>query len=773
MQRYYFVGSVRLKRRRVMPTMFAILCIALAALSLPTRASETASESPQGNQVEKWLRMSNGENIAKGKEVWFSRQPNYTTFSKDRFAEKLTDGILSPKEDGEIWFSQQTVGWSSGADRGIDLLIDLGKQEPVEHVVARILGGGKQHTLVYPKEISVLLSNDGIVFHEASKKIKANDGEKELAESTPGIFFYLPEEGVAFVEPISLAVNARARYVVLRIVGASSWLFLDELAVIKSQAKEGLATIESFPRVSFISDGVRIEPRAKELVITPNLPTPNFFAVRDVRAKHEKDQVIQIEMDLPEAVCFLSSPVDVDRMEGAPKGRAHYRVSGQVSRYGFVGPYYLGLKEGALLEEGTEARISWISEGQLKNTVVVPIKAIMIPKVPASAAALNASLAWLGAREAREWPDFFTSYRNLGFSIVPVFPYFWNDSPSSSDFLQKARREGFRIVMNDSTFHRLLMRHKDKAEIFNRVNGKQGKHLCPAYSGSYYQEEIKRVADLARRCRPDFIFYDIETWQASATEAAQCKICKETQQQSGEKDWNAFLVSQGTRIMKDLHAASAGTAPDGSDPITGLYNTKAEPPVYHSVFDFRALYPGSIHLAQPSLYVQGNARMVGETVRQSYDKLNNRDIVPYLTPGTYGTYAPHQLEQMILEAYLNGAGGITYYVFRDFDPMTFYYHASALSKLAQFAPLLTKGKRIDALSSNEKLRCSAFGRETEALVLVGNYQNAAYNTGAIQFPKKVAFAREIDGVTNEKEVNLEHIVVEPDGHRLIHVIFQQ
>ena len=68
-------------------------------------------------------------------------------------------------------------------------------------------------------------------------------------------------------------------------------------------------------------------------------------------------------------------------------------------------------------------------------------------------------------------------------------------------------------------------------------------------------------------------------------------------------------------------------------------------------------------------------------LRADHEALQNREIIPWLTAGTYGEFASPLMEPMVLETILNGARGLTYYEFRDFDPLDFYYHARALATL--------------------------------------------------------------------------------------------
>src|SRR5690606_35950034 len=132
-----------------------------SVFTVPNNAFSETHVTYSGNQVEKWTTAASGTNLAAGKPVWFSQKPNYLRYSKTGHDTKLTDGALSPRATGEIWFSEETVGWSSGPQQGVDLMIELGKTERINRVVSRFLGGKRTPTQSYPAELTILLSNDG------------------------------------------------------------------------------------------------------------------------------------------------------------------------------------------------------------------------------------------------------------------------------------------------------------------------------------------------------------------------------------------------------------------------------------------------------------------------------------------------------------------------------------------------------------------------------------------------------------------------------------
>ena len=71
---------------------------------------------------------------------------------------------------------------------------------------------------------------------------------------------------------------------------------------------------------------------------------------------------------------------------------------------------------------------------------------------------------------------------------------------------------------------------------------------------------------------------------------------------------------------------------------------------------------------------------------------------------------------------MNGAGGLQYFAYRSFEsPIDYYYHASALKKIAPYEELLLKGKLLDLAGSNTALVYTARRNGNDMLLLIGNY----------------------------------------------------
>lgn len=401
-------------------------------------------------------------------------------------------------------------------------------------------------------------------------------------------------------------------------------------------------------------------------------------------------------------------------------------------------------------------------------------------------AGLDNSLAWMDETTAMQWPNFLSDYRKLGFDYVPAFAQEyskdadgnWNEySQKNLDFVDNARQAGYKIIDIDSPFHMMwkavqsdLKADKiDDAEaeqLFTQVDGKRGHLMNILYRGKYLQNEIQRVAEGVSVTQPDFAYLDIEWWTESVEESRKDPRVQAAWKASG-KEWDDFVTDIGTEVLGEMVAAMRRAVPDRKL-IVGLYNSDPTNEIYNSVFDWKKLYPQIIDIAMPSLYVQGRPLLVADRIRYDYEKMQTRQIIPWLTAGTYGEFDPKLIEPMVLESILNGSRGVTYFFFGDFDPMDFYYHSQAMIALKPYEKVLQAGKPIDYKGDNPDLHYTAFASADEALVLVGNYNHTAQTKVLLPLPIPATKAR-----LGSKTLNIQNnsVSVEvPSGEfRLIYI----
>jgi hypothetical protein len=405
------------------------------------------------------------------------------------------------------------------------------------------------------------------------------------------------------------------------------------------------------------------------------------------------------------------------------------------------------------------------------NKVKVPIKLIDIPQV-APLKRLNVSLNWMLEVEALNYPEFFNAWQNMGFNAVGSFPRTWNDNnkPKMKQFIADARQHGMSIILNCTpTWGYGKLKLPAGAEIYSQVSGGDSKNLCPSYFGKYYADEVARLEECVRQVKPDCVWWDIECWHGGIAEADRCSRCMAEAKASG-KDMSSFLEDCGTRQMKDFYEAIKKGIGDGKMPVVATYDNEPLEPEYQ-IYNFNKIYPAYIQQAQPSLYVAGNAERVHNSIRANYKLMKSKNIIPWLTAGTYGEFDSFKIEPMILEALLNGACGITYFFFYDFDnPMDYYYHAKALAEIAPFEDLIMDGEVLEPTGSNKELIYSGVKKGNELLLLIGNYRKVKDSGTTIELPlDSVSQIKDLRSGQMLKAEKTLKIDIPPGEFRLLHV----
>ena len=673
-----------------------------------------------------WMERTRGENLARGRKVKFSIAPDYRLTSAGNTDETdLTDGRLADMNDDRIWFSKDTVGWYQGAGKGVNFMLDLGNTEPVGDLVVRCLAGQPQPALASPKKLEAFVSSDGKNFYRVASMEKLMPAEKNQSDFKN--FYFLPENGEAYVYPFVLKINSNARYIVLRLTGVTGFLCTDELVVLKAQNADGsFNEVYTKKPTPMFSSGLVVIPRDSELVVSRNIITPDFLEIQDMRTGEDSGKPFTLVMELPAGLRPLNSkakstPVDSNMFKWELPG-----MKAEVPVY---------IKAETAVPEQAHAVFYAEYKNVPPNKLNVPVKLIDIPQVPALKR-LHVSLVWMTEDNALNYPEFFNSWQSMGFNAVGTFPRYWNDTnrQAMKQFVADARQHGMSIIINSTpTWGYGGLRLPPGAEIYSQTPDGKSKNICPSYFGKYYPAELARIEGEVKQVNPDYVWWDIECWHGGIAEAARCERCLAEAKAAG-KDMNDFLEDCGTRQMKDFYEIVKKAAGGGKMPVVATYDNEPLEPQYQ-MYNFNKIYPAYIQQAHPSLYVAGNAERVHNSVRGNYKLMKNRNIIPWLTAGTYGEFDSFKIEQMILEALLNGAGGITYFQFSDFDtPQDFFYHAKALAEIAPYEDLIMDGEVLEPAGSNKELIYSGVKKANEMLLLIGNYRKVKDTGTIIELP---------------------------------------
>lgn len=735
-----------------------------------------------------WEERAKGENLALGRIFKFPVKPKYHLTVRDGKDEwNLTDGKLAKCVDDRIWFAANAVGWYN-IKSPINMLMDLGEVRPVGKIVIRILCGAEQGNLRGPSNIAVDISKDGENYYRAFSLTQLMTGEKDQCDWKR--YYYLEENGKAFVYPFELTVDAEARFVGVTVKGTTGAIFMDELVIIKATEEEIGKTefntaYSPINKVKFTTEGILFSPLKNELVISTNINTPNIFQAQDIRPIKKRKAKVRWVVELPPEITIFKNEFDKKKYpikeqfseNGVDRIRWTLNETKSVGKR-VIRPVYFQLKKGVKPPKNATAVFYTLSEGSKPNKVRVPIRFIIIPKVP-KLKRLHNSLAWMGLSYDGIWPDFLDAWESMGFNCVSSFPRFFKRGkdgmrhidPKRLKALANARSRGLKVIMNESPFHVMVKKHKPGSEVFSQIPGKKSKYACPSYRGKYYKKELERIRRNVETTNPDFVFWDVEIWYHGAKEAASCTRCREGCERSG-KPMKEYLINMGEELNRDLYLAVKNGVKTGTPmPIVGSYNRHPRQPIYQLVGDFNKCYPDYWNLAMPSLYVVGRAKDVHDNIRDNHKLLGCKKIIPWLTAGCYGEFPSKKIEQMVLESLMNGAIGTTYYWFWNFDtPDDYYFHAKAYAQLAPYEDLVADGEVVDLKGDNPAMTYSALRKNGEMLILIGNYNKTKKTTTKITLPfNKIGTVKDLRNKTMLEPGNPLVLDVAPDDIRLIYI----
>ncbi len=693
---------------------------------LPQKSQLARTPIPEIAEYRKlWFERTKGVNLALGKRVEFSIRPGFRLTRKDGTDPfDLTDGKISKDRNELIWFDSGAVGWwiYEGAINGVNLLVDLGKEEDVSTIVIRALGGREQVPMAFPGRFEAFVSRDGKNFYRTDFKQGVSGGETELAGRKTA--YYFDESGKrSFVYPMELEVNASTRYVGLTVTGAADSFFTDELAVMKAEKKgPGFNAAYAGIPEAFPMKGIAVEPRLKELIVSRGVVAPNHFVVKDMREKKDRTGTITLKIEVPGGIELLFPKAD--SAEDRPGGRKLFTLKTHVNQSRTSAVYFRVLPSFRQTPDA-HAGIFAEAEGYEPVRTSVPVGVIDIPEVPRYKR-MNFSV-WGNYPE-----ELLGEFVKLGFNGVTVFPYRWRGKDAEFQaFIRQARQLGFTINMIGVfgyTPDRGVNIPKERSHevCSDLADGKKSVKPCPAYRGEFYRRALEGYRKrIETALYPDIILNDFEGFSSYIREAPYCRYCQEGMKKTG-LNLKDFLAQCGTEIAADLHKEVEEAYKGRRMPGIAYYNI-IPGRVFQDVFDFRKLYGKYTFFAQPVCYLAGDMVEFHERIAGSRRLMKDNRVFPWLTAGTYGEFEPEKIEFQLLETLLNGGCGGCYFYFADFDtPRDFYFHAKALKMLQPYESFLLEGTPFFELpGTNRAHTVSAVRNGKELMILVGNYRSAA------------------------------------------------
>ncbi|MBO5924210.1 MAG: hypothetical protein J6Q81_06815, partial [Lentisphaeria bacterium] len=682
--------AIQLKTSRKMPT------------AVFTADSPTTRDNRQA-----WFDMVLGkENLALNKPVQLIPKPNYhlTVDKKGKDGKDsldLTDGNITKRSSDTIWFDRKAVGFYGGVNT-VFMRLDLGAVKPVDYIALRALGGSEAG-FRWPKKFEVLVSRDGEKFFNTAEMVKLAPAEAYQSDFVNT--YYYPEtlgrnRGVC--KPFKLKVNAEARHIIVKLT-LDKHFFSDEMAVIASDGKAAdFNSVYDGKGFAVPNDSLTAQPRLPELAVVKGVAAPKALSISDYRVDRSKIKKAEVILELPEELTVYNREFEKITLNGRKYNRYHLPT-----KDGLKVSYIYILSNDKTSDPLPPANIYVVYDGKTGFKQSLPIKIVTLPEFK-TFKKMPVCLSWMTTEQTMDsYPDCLKNYMRFGFNGAGVFPRFWIRNPKAdpSDKIKKydtMRNAGLKIYMNDSAMHEMIRVRKPGSEVYC-ITKTPSKLTCPSYTGKYYQKEMERIARCVVMSKPDHVLLDIECFgYAFKRSAKECSRCKAAIKASG-MDAEEYILSCGKRMISDISKALEKGAKEANIPMPKLHMYDLDRlDGRHGITRFTDLYPELIKSSQPSLYIGGHPAVIQKNIRANYKLMQTKDILPWLSTGCYGEYDSYLVEPIVLEAFMNGAGGVLNYAFNHFadSPLDFYYHALAVMKLAPYEELLLKGEYPEVKGSN-------------------------------------------------------------------------
>ncbi|MFW6156818.1 MAG: hypothetical protein ACOC7J_05835, partial [Armatimonadota bacterium] len=680
-----------------------------------------------------------------GKTVSYAPAPTYRLTAKEGTDPvDLTDGELSDHHRGHLWFQSKCVGWRYQGRANLSL--DLGQIEPIREIAIRIQGGSPQAGICTPVWMAAVVSDDGETWRRVGEYSTFRRGDREE--------FDVPRnEGEAWVHRFRFQdLQTRGRYVGLSLYG-SSMIVADEMYVFRGDHDPNACDVAALPVMDFTTARPQMHLHKPYLAFTTNVTTPNPVGLITPPEFEAEDVVVTLEF--PPGVQLLDGggfgrrgpdgdtpPPPLSEIEGQP-------IADGWTRYEFAGGAGGSTKTWGRLfvtgdwEDGREGEMRYhlsYADGTEAPVAAVPLRAIEVPETP-QPEELIVGLSWYSLGALNSWPDGLEAFRHLGLNTVTNFVH-WirdRDDPDNANrwaFWDECRDEGFKLLVIDSTFHRI---HKNDEIYCQFEDGTHGGRLCPSYRGEYYQAELDRISEQVAMAKPDYLFCDIEVWTwRGPVDAQECTRCRADFAHSGLETWEEWKLQKGYEMWTDVvTAVDAGLAGAGAPPIEfGVYDW-VPGRNYQQTWPFDRLYPDYIQSAQPSNYTPlywYHIELVGDEARHARERLNGPDVLPWLSPGDAGTFDGERLRYALLECFCNGSRGINYWSGRVWDAENLAAYSRVIRNLAPVEDLLLAGDLLEGAQVQGEGRISGVTADGEMVILVADYHRDADGHVTVTLP---------------------------------------
>lgn len=687
-----------------------------------------------------WKKRISGTNLSSGLTAEFDPQPNYALTRVGKSDHKdLTDGKISTRYNEYIWFDPLAVGWSTNANV-CQIKFDLKAVKNISKAVIRICGGRREayhgHGM-FPTILETWISRDGKNWYRSAALKKVNINEK--ADADWKSLYYLPEfsesNSPPYMYPFELNINASARYVVLRLSKNNPILYLDEAVLVGGSEKNpGFNRVySSEPDTVLFSKDAAITPFYPEIYIPRGkINLPNWFKFDDRR--EQKEAGLSYFIDLPQEVIhtpettyprFLRNLIKTENKNARTIRYYHcnYKdaaVMKEAARCK-IGPFFFRTEKN-IPEKERYVRIGTTTGKKHKKQVIRQYKLniIDIPEVPRQQY-LDLTFPWFSQRETFYWPGYIKMLHHIGATGTG-----WHTGKpeKGSQFFAEAKKHGIKIIA--VPIRPPVQVLGPNSRLYKCTGG--GNRICPSLRGPLYEKFCASFVESLKGIPADMIHLDDELWSypGNFTRCSRCQALRKNK----KMDWSEFAEW----VMADFYAGvlkSIRKARPGVKIGSYMYCLDRSNTVYGKSFPISGtakLFPALLDEVQTPYYGP-NPEQVKRRVRNNFLKAGDpAKVTVYLTGGSGAYYTDQMGEKtmwQLLEAYMNGAGTIAYYITRSFtSPVDFMYIARGMKVIQPYGKFLQKSGIDDKFSGSNRNLCYTIRKQgKKALCLVGNYNS--------------------------------------------------
>jgi hypothetical protein len=605
----------------------------------------------------------------------------------------------------------------------------------IDEVAIRFQGGAPQAGICVPGWIDVLVSDDGAAYYRVAGYSRWRGADKAD--------YAVPRnEGKAWVHRFRFRdLQTRGRFVGLSFYCAGLTV-ADEMYVFRGGHDPTGVTFDRAALTDFTVTAPKLYFHKPVLYFSTNINTPNPIGLTDPTTAGE--QTLHLDIDLPRGTRFVGGSIGGADVLGASQqptdAGAYTRHSIELKASGTStktwGRVYIGGDWPSGRREQLRYQLRWPGGGS--PLISQPLEAIRIEPAPVPRR-LMTTLGWWNLASTVAWPDALNAFTTIGLNTVATFSDWMQDDEAQWAMLERARREGFKILNIDSTYHRMLERRKREAELFCQFeDGTHGTRLCPSYRGRFYEEELQRIAHQCARVKPDYLSTDIELWTwRGPVDAKKCARCQADFARTGLESWDEWQLEKGREMWRDMVSAvrKAVAAAGGPDIEFGCYDWRPSQN-YQFTWPFDRLYPEYLQNSQVSTYTPlepYHIALVGEA-RADRQRLPRSDVMPWLTPGDAGTFPGKAFTYALLECFANGSRGVHFWSGRVWDTESLAAYADAIRAIAPVEDIIADGELLQGASTEPEVRLSGMRRADEMVLLVAEYFGTEPLTVTVHLP---------------------------------------